>query len=112
MVSRLTPVVLGKPWHTMPSESPTKMHSTPAASATAAKVETASWLAVSTMEWQVRPVRQGRGPAVAATMEVPVHQAPTVVRVALAGVAEMAAAPQELVAMAATAEIASDVSSH
>ena len=32
------PTVLGRPWHTMPSESPTKMHSTPAASATAAKV--------------------------------------------------------------------------
>jgi hypothetical protein len=37
MVSRLTPVVLCKPWQTMPSESPIKMVSTPAASATAAK---------------------------------------------------------------------------
>ena len=38
MVSSDTPTVLGRPWQTMPSESPTKMHSTPAASATAAKV--------------------------------------------------------------------------
>ena len=29
---------LVRPWQTMPSESPTRMHSTPAASATAAKV--------------------------------------------------------------------------
>ncbi|MDT4858748.1 hypothetical protein FQZ97_932290 [compost metagenome] len=38
MVSSVTPAVLARPWHTMPSESPTRMHSTPAASATAAKV--------------------------------------------------------------------------
>ena len=34
----VTPTVLARPWHTMPSESPTKIVSTPAVSATAAKV--------------------------------------------------------------------------
>jgi hypothetical protein len=38
MVSSVTPTVLCRPWQTMPSESPTRMHSTPAASAMAAKV--------------------------------------------------------------------------
>jgi hypothetical protein len=38
MLSSDTPVVLDSPWQTMPSESPTKRHSTPAASAIAAKV--------------------------------------------------------------------------
>ena len=38
MVSSVTPTVLDKPWQTMPNESPTKIHSTPAASATAANV--------------------------------------------------------------------------
>ena len=38
IVSSVTPTVLDKPWHTMPKESPTRMHSTPAASATAANV--------------------------------------------------------------------------
>jgi hypothetical protein len=38
MVSKLTPTVLLNPWQTIPSESPTRIVSTPAASATAAKV--------------------------------------------------------------------------
>ena len=34
----VVPTVLGRPWHTMPRESPTSSTSTPAASATAANV--------------------------------------------------------------------------
>ena len=37
-LNSLVSLVPARPWQTMPSESPTRMHSTPAASATAAKV--------------------------------------------------------------------------
>jgi hypothetical protein len=64
------------------------------------------------MEWQVRPVRQERGPAVAALTEARVPQAPTVVLVVQAETVAQEAVRTVWVAMAATAEIASDVSSH
>ena len=76
------------------------------------EVATGLWLAVSTTEWRVRQVRQGQGPAVAALTEARVHQAPTGVLVVQAETVVQEAALQELVAMAATAEIASDASSH
>ena len=76
------------------------------------EVVTESLVAVSTTEWRVRQVRQGQGPAVVALTEARVHQAPTGVLVVQAETVVQEAALQELVAMAATAEIASDASSH
>ena len=76
------------------------------------EVATESLVALAPMEWRVRQVRQGQGPAVVALTEARVHQAPTGVLVVQAETVAQEAARTVWAAMAATAEIASDASSH